>query len=303
MVEEPAPFVFRHRFMKTLPKWISTELWLHRGVTAEFSDYQLMRTHARQMWEVDNAIKMGESYATATAGNSRRTRDYTNGQWQTDNYRTDRPDRNPRTVVVPANNNHTARPRWEDRDRGEDKDCTCIDKAPAGKSSGNAGCFNCSGTDHYTRDKVCPKYEEGQRNREHPRVAAERVLESYSDEDTNPHSSDYKSDYSDEADPKVALDLDILLPRAEAEDNDEGVRVAAMCERPRICYYSMQIVTESDGESSEVESSITASSVTDSETETEGVPDSHPTDSPPIAPIPLGNYNPGPVCMHLICLG
>ncbi|KAJ7018849.1 hypothetical protein C8F04DRAFT_976558 [Mycena alexandri] len=37
MVEAPAPFVMKSRFMELLPTWISRQLRLHRGLTAEFS--------------------------------------------------------------------------------------------------------------------------------------------------------------------------------------------------------------------------------------------------------------------------
>ncbi|KAJ7982890.1 hypothetical protein DFH06DRAFT_1318361 [Mycena polygramma] len=299
MVEEPAPFVFRQRFLKTLPKWISNELRLQRGVTAEFSDYELMRTHARQMWEVDHAIKTEESEVSHTAGGSGRARDYSSssrdyagGRRQSDRHnsgRNDRNDRNPRQASGPVVTDRSSTPRRDDKDRREDKDRSRNDRAPAAKASSSAGCFNCGGTDHYARDKKCPKYEEYNKNRERPRVAAQRVLESYSDEDTDEHSSDYESGSSSDSDPNIAPDLDDLLARAEAAEAD--VRVAAMHTRPRVHYYSMRVVEDVDDDVSETESSVTASSLSDREASTAEGPTTRAS-----TPTPFG-YNSGPVCV------
>ncbi|KAJ7608308.1 hypothetical protein DFH06DRAFT_1149041 [Mycena polygramma] len=288
MVEAPSLFTFRHRFLQALPKRISNELRLHRGVTAEFSDHQLMRSHARQMWEVDNAIRM-EAADDPTAGGSGRTRNYAGSRRHSERHSGDRAERTaPRPATGTTSTDRALMSRRDERDCRDDKDRPRSDKPPAGKPSTTAGCFNCGGTDHYAWDKACPKYDENHKSRDRPRVAAQRVLESYSDEDTDSPSSDDDSESSaEEHDPKAAPDLDTLLAIAESNDND--VRVASMRERSRVHYYSMRVVEAEDD--SESESSITASSLSDSEGDVEDTPSTRtPT------PVPFG-YNPGPVCV------
>ncbi|KAJ7204888.1 hypothetical protein B0H12DRAFT_1243566 [Mycena haematopus] len=61
MVEAPSSLTLRHRFMGLMPRWITKQMKLNRGLTAEFSTIEILCTHARQIWEVDTAIKEEEN--------------------------------------------------------------------------------------------------------------------------------------------------------------------------------------------------------------------------------------------------
>ncbi|KAJ7711068.1 hypothetical protein B0H16DRAFT_1703629 [Mycena metata] len=236
MVEMPAPFVMKSQFMSILPEWIGKELRLHQGLSVEFSDYEVLRSHARQVWEIDLALK--EERAES-------------GRYCSQDHAPHAPHASP--IQHPRNslrrNDHgqpsSSRDKPDARegcDAPRPRDASGGLRTSSGKAPKKKGCFSCSGTDHFARDKVCPNYSE---NREHrPRVAAQRVIKSYSDEDDYLASASEESEGAAESDysndPKAAPDLDELI--ALTEENDEEVRVVAMRGHPHVVrYFTMRV--------------------------------------------------------------
>ncbi|KAJ7713019.1 hypothetical protein DFH07DRAFT_974827 [Mycena maculata] len=275
MVEMPLNFVLKSRFLKTIPIWVSKEMRLRRGLTVEFSTLESLRSHARQIWETSQGIKAEEAAEARSSGRvdntTRSPRDTRVAYTRTEAHPA--PARNVRAVNLP---------------REPQRDSSRIAVALPPHSTGKKACFKCGG-DHFARDPICPKFSEPMPPRDKtPRVAAQRVLESYSDEDTDEYvEPDPYPDYSDEDDDHHrAPDLEALL----SESNEEAVRLNAMSDAqgtPRyseLRYYSMRI-DESEGpdmyEESDTEDSVTESSVT----------------ARSASPAPFGNYNPGPICV------
>ncbi|KAJ7684897.1 hypothetical protein DFH06DRAFT_1118551 [Mycena polygramma] len=285
MVEAPSALAIRHRFMNLIPKWISKDMKIRRGLTAEFASLEGLRVHARQMWEADLAIKEEEAAATSALAASgtpppppfRARRDRNQAE-----------DRRPGRAEQPkreygksdANPGHARESRESDR-------LPRSDNAP--RSSNTKTCYSCGGN-HYARDKECPNYSEAHvKHHDKARVQAHRVLESFSDEDTQ--SEDYTSTEESESNHEnESPDLDDLLAAAQQEE----VRLAAMRDRPHVRYYAMRIVTEDEEsvpeDTEDDESSVTTESLTDT------MGSEHSAE--PAETLPrLGNYNPGPACV------
>ncbi|KAJ7760355.1 hypothetical protein B0H16DRAFT_1719862 [Mycena metata] len=294
MVGMPALFVMKSRFMATLPDWVSKELRLHRGLTAEFSDYETLRSHTRQVWEINLAIKEERAESAKY-----RVQDHASSSTQYPRNSATRGDRgqtssgqahSPRDRQATGVQSSSSRDRQATPGSSRDQDANKGSRSSSGRAPEKKSCFACGGTDHFARDKVCPKYSETREHR--PRAAAQYVMESYSDEDTDEYSAlaSEHSDRSGDEDPREAPDLDKLI--ACAEENDELVRVAAMRNDSSVRYFSMRIsedIKMSDAESLTTESSITYS--------IEGA--TTPGSSSRVGselPFLLGNYNPGPVC-------
>ncbi|KAJ6489349.1 hypothetical protein C8R47DRAFT_1215696 [Mycena vitilis] len=291
MVEMPSPFLIKDRFLKAIPNWLSKELKMRRGVTSEFTTLEFIRTNARQLWEADLAIKEEEaSRLRAAAG----------------------PTSSHRPGIAPT------RPPFRSAEAGRASETTRPARAPAALPTRPVaaapaareyparreakGCFTCGGNDHFAKDKACPRYNERDTTRERPRVAAQRVEESYSDEDTGPFSDPENeeallSEEEYERDPNTAPDLDDLINAANEADRSDP-RFGAM--RAPLHYYSMRIVQEDVAEPAADEPDVV-----------EVTPDNHPplvSDTPGLLSpllievrrsneLPLGNYNPGPVCV------
>ncbi|KAJ7220408.1 hypothetical protein C8J57DRAFT_1536889 [Mycena rebaudengoi] len=147
---------------------------------------------------------------------------------------------------------------------------------------------------HYAWDKECPNYSE------HAppcaRIAAQRVLESYSDEEDEYLEDNQRYDYQEptepldeddwDPDPHTAPDLGDLLATAEEP------RLNAM-HRHCAQYYSMHIIDDMDM-SMDAGPNNTETSVTDGTAE-------GPASSAPPTPPPFGTYNLGPICV--VCAG
>ncbi|KAJ6514542.1 hypothetical protein DFH09DRAFT_1333029 [Mycena vulgaris] len=270
MIEAPDAFTMRSRFLNALPTWISRELKLRRGFTAELSDLEKIRTHARQIWEVNAGLK-DEAAAAAGDHAPRPRREYG-------------PEA-PRAAKPARRDDRHPNPRPETRREDADKERPTERMTRPAPNTDSKGCYSCGGTDHFARDKQCPKYSERHLHRERPRVAAHRVVESYSDEYTDTDSPGSEQS-EDEHDPKEAPDLDALIAAAE----DEDIRLSTMREYRSVRYYSMRIVTDEEEGLPDDQSVTSASSITTDSSE-EGLTDHDAT------PVPFGNYNPGPICI------
>ncbi|KAJ7756103.1 hypothetical protein DFH07DRAFT_959243 [Mycena maculata] len=284
MVDMPAPFVLKDRFMKLLPKWLSRELRVGRGLTSEFTPIETLRSHARQMWEseavlypcnipeppVDLPVAPEDAAVAIPTAHAPRI---------------DSPGRfHSRAETCPANPAARAA-RIQDNLKPA---APRVDSTPRPPCTTEKKCFACGG-DHYARDKICPRYNEQLPFRKKSRAIAahrvERVSESYLDEDSdesNPENEAALLSGDEDQDDRVAPDLADLI-----NGPNEEVRLQAMrgyAARPTLQYYSMRLVGDmaKDLETlgSDTETSLTASSVT-------------PTEHIPTA---LG-YNPGPVCV------
>ncbi|KAJ6517366.1 hypothetical protein C8R47DRAFT_1063055 [Mycena vitilis] len=67
MVEMPSDFLLKDRFLKNIPSWLSKELKMRRGVTAEFTGLPFIRQNARQLWEADLAMRDEETSRPRTS--------------------------------------------------------------------------------------------------------------------------------------------------------------------------------------------------------------------------------------------
>ncbi|KAJ7222699.1 hypothetical protein C8J57DRAFT_1536260 [Mycena rebaudengoi] len=268
MIEPPSQFTLRDRFMKALPSWIKTELKMRRGMTAEFGDLETLRTHARQVWEIELSIRAEREAEQAAQGGTRPSPRVQGLRG--------------RPGEAPSRDNwakEEARP-WDNRAREAE--------GPRQPANNEKSCYSCGNKGHYTRDKECPNYSE--RAPPRARVAAQRVLESYSDEEDEYAEYDRDYDYQDptehsdkgneDLDPNAAPDLaDLVATTDEPRLNTmRGYRTH---------YYSMRVMNKSEPAT---EMDETETSVTDSSEEA------------PHSPIPpFGTYNPGPICV--ICEG
>ncbi|KAJ6474580.1 hypothetical protein C8R47DRAFT_1076194 [Mycena vitilis] len=293
MVEMPSQFLLKDKFLKGIPNWLGKELKMRRGVTAEFTTLEFIRTNARQLWETDVAMRDEEASRTHAA-------------------------------VVPAAraiasntrpNTSSPRPSFRATDaarpaRASPPTAVTAPKeysAPKREAAATKACFTCGGVDHFAKDKVCPRYNERDITRERPRVAAQRVEESYSDEDYDPFSEAENEDAllseeSEDRDPRTAPDLDDLIAAANEADR-ESERFGAM--RSPLHYYSMRIIEEDlpadspdDGEVALETSAETAEGAYDAPSDTMLLSPLFVAAQPSVsAVVALGNYNPGPLCV------
>ncbi|KAJ7917861.1 hypothetical protein B0H13DRAFT_1869900 [Mycena leptocephala] len=196
MIEMPSQFVMKDKFLKGLLKWISKELKVRWGMTAEFTPLETLQFNARQLWETDLGMKDEERAQEGTAGKLRTSTPTT----RTTTWRLTqpRPPISSSALQPTRNTSKQVRPKPEEK-----------------------GCYTCGGTDHFAKDKKCPRYSE-RAVQERPRVAAQRVIESYSDEDTDSEPK-LEGDYtflSEEEDVQATPDLDELL--VEQQNEFEG---------------------------------------------------------------------------------
>ncbi|KAJ7166444.1 hypothetical protein C8R43DRAFT_946006 [Mycena crocata] len=251
MVEMPSDFVIKDKFLKALPTSIQRELKVRRGMTAEFTPLETLRSHARQVWETTHGFDEEAKKPTATHRDNRAAT-VTKSPAATFHTR----------AGAAAKSNSPQYNRTERIERTERAES----RPPKAETK---GCFACGGTDHFAKDKRCPRYNEQALYRDRPRVAAQRVVESYSysDEDSEESSPENEDALLSAEEENISPDLDDLL--AESEE----MRLTAMRGQSYVRYYSMRVVTEEEEEAT-------------------------PTLSPlEELGVPFGNYNPGPVCV------
>ncbi|KAJ6570209.1 hypothetical protein DFH09DRAFT_1080352 [Mycena vulgaris] len=316
MVEMPSQFVLKSRFMKALPAWLSRELKMRRYVTVEFTPLEVVRDLARDVWETDAGIHEEEAAIRAT-GNTGPEHRAAPTRPTFSNAKPGRaPDYAPKNDSRPGPRELQANPRNNRADNTPPHEKRTLNTCgPKSK-----GCYSCGGTDHFARDKSCPKYSE-YIPRDRARVAAFRVLESYSDKESDGYDSEKSQSEDQDADLNIAPDLDALISTSNEEDmrmnamrgTSEASYSSSRSHRAPLVlnYYSMRIVTdeeESTYGNSEVDTSITESSImsnsppaspaTTAVASDEEAMEGHSEPSVRAeSPVLFGSYNPGPICI------
>ncbi|KAJ7079356.1 hypothetical protein C8R44DRAFT_754681 [Mycena epipterygia] len=178
MAQVPSDFVYKERFIVLLPQLVTKELRMRRGFTVEFTALETLRTHARQVWEVERGLQEEAEAAAATATHSEK-----NIGERTPDARNPAEKSRDEKIAIPA-------PRT--RLRG-----LLATTTPKGVSIA----------------EKCPNYSSHPK----ARVAVQHVIESYSDEDTQSGSEDSRSSqYDEEYDSNEAPDLDTHLESRES---------------------------------------------------------------------------------------
>ncbi|KAJ7652588.1 hypothetical protein B0H17DRAFT_1147332 [Mycena rosella] len=280
MAEMPSQFILKDRFFKAIPKWIGRVLKVQCGMTAKFTPLDILRSHARQFGRQTMVSRMKKWPVILPSKTIAQ-------EFCTFN----------RPPQVSGNKGSpspaAAAPPRPARDQ--------VKEHPLAKAEGQSKvCFSC-GSDHYARNKQCPRYSKQAPFREsslteRPRVTMQCVVESYSDEDLDgdKYLETAGSFMSDMEDPNAALDLDELI-----EYSDSRNRLSRQ-------YYVMHI-DEEDMETlaSDTETSVMASTdleeVSSNESPSISVLSSH--FSTEDKEVPFRNYNLGPICMHLATIG
>ncbi|KAJ7272185.1 hypothetical protein C8J57DRAFT_1225727 [Mycena rebaudengoi] len=133
-------------------------------MTAEFGDLESLRTHACQVWEIEQSIRLEHEaeLALQAAQSSSRLGNRSQGS------RGPQGDAHLRETQ-PKADVRIREPRTREADH------------PRPVTTTKRSCYSCGGKGHIARDKECPNYSE--RAPPRARVAAQRVLESYSDEE------------------------------------------------------------------------------------------------------------------------
>ncbi|KAJ6599836.1 hypothetical protein DFH09DRAFT_1303204 [Mycena vulgaris] len=210
MREKPSPFTIRSVFFEAIPDDMCSKLVLDRGFTREHSNAEDLLDHARQLWVGTKLIRGRRSRsAPVPAG----TRLNTTIRTTTSGVNT--------ISSTTATTTLNPRPGY-----------TLITGGSFTKQ-----CFACGLFGHIASDLMCAKNRDQPGFREHPRVAAQRVVESYTDEDdTEIHAdhemvddaeeqwggSQYETDPNQEGDdPNIAPDLDELVEALDPEDHPE----------------------------------------------------------------------------------
>ncbi|KAJ7473856.1 hypothetical protein B0H11DRAFT_2282432 [Mycena galericulata] len=163
MREKPSPFTIRSAFFRALPDDMYNHLVVDRGFTPEYSNAVDIVEHARQLWvgyrlargrrriannPVPAGTRVNNTTKTSVGSSSRAS--------NPPNRRPAAADARPTTAISPA--------------------------APAGNSKSDKQCFGCGAIGHIASDPMCPRNRDQPGFRDKPRVAAQRVLESYAEE-------------------------------------------------------------------------------------------------------------------------
>ncbi|KAJ7637961.1 hypothetical protein DFH06DRAFT_1335609 [Mycena polygramma] len=166
LMREPMPdFIIRQRFMKLLPESISGLMSLHRNLSAEYTDAATLRFNAWQIWDAYNANKTARlashtSTPASTAAASTTTAKPFAARRET-----------PRTTATAPPTERRAPPGTHSPSSVPHNSTTVIGP------NAHKRCFRCGFLGHIGTDKVCPK------NADNPRVAAQRVMEEFVEED------------------------------------------------------------------------------------------------------------------------
>ncbi|KAK7016264.1 hypothetical protein R3P38DRAFT_3203087 [Favolaschia claudopus] len=201
---------------------------LRRGITAEFSTLEVIRTHARQIWETDVSIREEETGIIEPASR-------------------------PTCTAKPSREKRT--PRC-DRVRGNPSPTPARSDEKKNHNNGGPRCYSCGGN-HLSTDKTCPNYSSSRVNLKTPRVAAQRLVESFSEEDTDDSfelsesSIDNTESEASDTTPRPSADLGDLLANEEAE-HFHGMHPETEY-IPQ--YHSMRVLDESQ-EAEDLESNI-----------------------------------------------
>ncbi|KAJ7093012.1 hypothetical protein B0H15DRAFT_947821 [Mycena belliarum] len=179
MREPPADFTIRQRFMRLIPATVHDEL-IRRGLFPEYTDLELLKNHARSWIEAQSQMRGGSASGYAS---SPRTSASTTGP-----LRAPRPQATIRTGPArgPANrasvlNATKSAPVTSVRTNTSTE---VRPRGPVTPYSANAHatrtCFGCGALGHLQSDPKCPNYNASASSR--PRIGAQRVPESYSNE-------------------------------------------------------------------------------------------------------------------------
>ncbi|KAJ7101994.1 hypothetical protein C8R44DRAFT_887778 [Mycena epipterygia] len=226
MHHAPDEFMVSRRSLMGLPQTIRYKMRVDRQFTAEYTPFAVLRYNARQLWAALNGEDgtANTSSACTTSTPARATAAPAPG-----------PRRSATTEPTPPRPAMAPRP-LAINDDGRDKRI----------------CFKCSGIGHIGSNPLCPWYNDPPSRPQGPRVGAQRVLESYADEDNTPdeeiavgpdNAGDEEMEglWNDpryelgEDDPSTAPDLEELL----ALQSNEPVCVGAI--QVRAQYYSLRI--------------------------------------------------------------
>ncbi|KAJ7061451.1 hypothetical protein B0H15DRAFT_807932 [Mycena belliarum] len=179
MREPPADFTIRQRFMRLIPATVHDEL-IRRGLFAEYTDLELLKNHARSWLEAQSQMRGGGAggYSSsprpsnAAAGPLRVPRSQAPTRAGPMRAPVNRVPTVSATKSAPVTGIHTTTSP-EARPRG-----------PVTPYVANVyatrTCFGCGAMGHLKSDPKCPNYNTSISSR--PRIGAQRVPESYSNE-------------------------------------------------------------------------------------------------------------------------
>ncbi|KAJ7620541.1 hypothetical protein DFH06DRAFT_1341670 [Mycena polygramma] len=209
-------------------------LVVERGFTPEYSNASDLLEHARQLWVGDKLIRQ------------RRLANRSNPTPRTAVAR-------PPPATVTRTSSVTTRKPIPTPSSGH-RDHPVPARPPTGPSAKQ--CYGCGVVGHIASDPECPRNKDQPGFRDKPRMAVQRVIESYDDDGEIDHDaaeggddgahehwggSQYESEDEEGPDPNEAPDLDQLVEALD-DHQDTEPRVAAM--RPQ--YYSMRLVIDGD---------------------------------------------------------
>ncbi|KAJ6524648.1 hypothetical protein DFH09DRAFT_1418473 [Mycena vulgaris] len=226
----PDEFAVNQKFLAGLPQTIRYKLRVDRELSAEYSPFGTLRSHACQLWNALNSEDAPSAPSCTPAAVPRSSK--------------------PTLSAIPAPRRAGAFALTHTRP-------ATSATAPTLHSSGEdtRTCFKCGGIGHIGSNPICPRYRDAASLG--ARVGAQRVLESYADGDTpgdeyaGPEVAPADDEeamaglwggaqYDPDYDPHVAPDLEDLMNAVDVEE--EPVRVGAL----RARYFSMQITEPAD---------------------------------------------------------
>ncbi|KAJ6555110.1 hypothetical protein DFH09DRAFT_1318303 [Mycena vulgaris] len=243
MREKPSPFTICSSFFTAIPDEMFNKLVMDRGFTSEYSNVKDLLDHARQLWVGAKMIRTQRRLAQSTVpvgtrlNNAVRTTPH-NGGLRTGSVRTCK------SPAIPTETRSFP---------------TAAQAAVLGSGNSTKLCFSCGLMGHIASDPICSRNRDQPGYREWPRVAAQRVIESYSDEwevidaDTNDPPLEHPDDkwggtqyepVDENRDQDVAPDLEALVATLEDEEEpgEAQPRVAAM----RHQYFAMRILDDDE---------------------------------------------------------